>query len=438
MGAHRDVSDAARGAVARLACGFYLAALICAFTVSSMLLAHFGVAYDTDGGGALQKIHPATDLALLAIALTCARRGLPDRLAGLPGLLMFAAMWTLLLVFSIVVQHAPVAVLLDNYALAAATLLIADDLGAPTRRMIRRFLHGVMFANAMIGAAEFATHWRLVPYVIGGVEELADTRSTALLGHPLTNAGTTGVYLLCLLLGGDPLLTPGRRLALIAAQLVGLVVFGGRTAIVFVCLILLAKAVIAGGRILLGGAFDLKASIAIFAGAPLALLLGGLIYALGGLDRLIERFTDDNGSALARVIMFRLFDLFPLSDLLLGPDPSEVTSTLATLGIPVGIENTWIAFIFQYGALMTLCFALGLAALLFEIYRRARPGALPLFVYFIGVISSATGLSSKTAQLAHFVVLLTFLFRDFPSRRHGEASAATVAAPPAALPISAS
>lgn len=398
------------------------ATIVGAFSVSPMLLARFGVAYDTVGGNALQKIHPATFVGALALGAGVFAGGRPVAklkriIARLPGATLFFVLWILLIAFSVMVQHSPISTLLDNYLVALIALVLFDDVMPKTRVFVRRYLHTIMLFNALIGVVELVAHVRFIPYVIGGVEILSDYRSTALLGHPLANAATTGAYLLCLFLGGDRSLTGAQRFYLMVPQILAMVAFGGRTAIVFASAVIVLGVLKSLALVLLGKSVDLRGAIALFLGLPLLLGFGIAADSAGAFDQLVERFTDDNGSALARVIMFRLFDLFPLEDILWGPDPGLVSSALATLGIPIGIENTWISLIFQYGAFMTLFFVIGLCALCWEIWRRAQSGALLLFIYFIGIISSATGLASKTYLFAQFVVFLLFLFsRDDAAR----------------------
>jgi len=145
-------------------------------------------------------------------------------------------------------------------------------------------------------------------------------------------------------------------------------------------------------------------------------LIGGAAAAiLGGvLNRFVDRFVDDNGSGEARVIVLQMFDKFDLTAMLVGPPPDLVGSYLNSFGIGIGIENNWLALLFQYGAWMTLFFCCGLFALFWEFWRRGGKGITLIFVYFLIVISSAIGLATKTLIFAHFSVLLLFLFERPP------------------------
>jgi hypothetical protein len=416
---------AGRAAMQRWATRIFTIAAILLFCVSPMALGVIGFNYDGAGGAMWQKLHPATYAAALAFALDIASKPAPmafikELPARFPGAALFFISWVLTIVYAVLVQHLPVTSLIETYFIALIALLIADDLGPETHLFLRRFIHVVLFANAVIGVIEFVTHWRLFPYVLSGEELTYDYRSTALLGHPLLNAGITGAYALCLFLGADKSLPPLARVIMICVQILGLAAFGGRTSMLMCGLIMGGVLVKDFALILLGKRFDLGRLLGTIFFVPV--IIGGAAYAIyaGIFDDLIARFVDDNGSAEARVTMMRMFDAFDLTDLLLGPSPEAVTSTQRSLGIAVAIENTWIALMFAYGIIMSSLFIIGLLALFWEIWRRSARGATLLLVFFIVVISSAVGLASKTMKLNQFTLVMLFVFpgeaRPSPAR----------------------
>jgi hypothetical protein len=385
------------------------------FAVSPMALAAIGINYDSPGGAMWQKLHPATYICALAFTLNVAGQTRPMAFlkslpARFPGASLFFISWILLISYALLVQHLPIAALIETYLVALVALLIDDDLGDDTHRFLRLFIHSLLFVNAVIGIFEFVTHYRLFPYVLSGEELTEDYRSTALLGHPLMNAGTSGAYALCLLLGADKTLATTPRMLLLGVQFLGLAAFGGRTSILMTGLIMSGILVKEFALILLGKRFDISRLIVAMFIVPV--VMAGAIYAVsaGVFDDLIGRFVDDKGSAKARVVMLQMFDAFDITDLLIGPNPDVVSSKQRTLGIGVGIENTWIAMMFQYGAAMTFFFVIGLLALFWEFWRRSRPGATVLFLFFFVIITSAIGLSAKTTMFDQFALLLLYIF----------------------------
>ncbi len=397
------------------AVGCTILAAITAFVVSAMTLYRFGVMYDAPGGSFLLKLHPATYLFLLALLLDIAGR--PDALPYIvdlprrfPGVAFFVANWTLIVAYVALFQHTPVTPLIDSFFCAVAMLVLYEDFDEDERALMRRLLHLVMFVNACIGILEFATHFRLTPFVTGGRLITNDYRSTALLGHPLLNAGSTGLYALMLFFGGDRSLRPPLRFGLLVTQLVALVPFGGRTSLVLTIGLIALGSLRGIAEILRGRRFDMRVALIAMLVLPLIAVVLAAAWQGGVLDPLIDRFTDDKGSAEARVVIYQLFDSFSLEGILLGPNPDQLASLQATLGIEYGIENSWLGLVFQYGALMTVAFALGLFALIGELWRRSHAyGAVMVFFFLIQVSSSAS-LSVKSFEFNQFAILMLVAF----------------------------
>lgn len=395
------------------ACAF--AAAIAAFVVSAMALQALGLRYETPGGGMLQKLHPATYLAVLALILEAASRPRPlAYLAALPlrfpGAALFAANLALLVAYAAIFQRTPVAPLIDTYVVGAIMLALYEDFSDRQRAALRLALHGVLFVNACLGVAEFAFHFRLTPFVAGGRTIVGDYRSTALLGHPLLNAGTTTIYVAMLIFGADRAIRPLQRLAMIAVQLAALVAFGGRTSLILALATVFLATIRPLGEALGGRRFDLRAAAAAALVAPFAVAAAFAAWFGGALTPLIERFTADRGSAQARVLAFDLFNAFSFEDVLLGPNPDRLATLQNTLGIEYGVENSWLGLALQYGALMTVVFVVGLAALLAEFWRRAKSGAWAILLVFLLQVSSAATLSVKSLAFNQFAILMLAVF----------------------------
>jgi hypothetical protein len=392
-----------------------LVAALVAFGVSPMLLAKFGVPYDVPGGSFIAKMHPATYLFGCAF-LVDLWRGPPLRvyatrlLDRAPGAVFFAAMWAAMLAYIALVQHTPFTAIVDSYFVAFSMLLMHDGLDEEARRVLRHMLHAFMFVNACVGIFEFLTQMRLTPYVTGGKVIEHDYRSTALMGHPLVNAGANALYMLMLYFGADPTLSPLVRIGLFFVQMLAMAPFGGRTSIVTAFALMALGALRPLAALLAGRRFDMRFGLAAALGLP-ALLVGGAAALEGGLlDKLIERFTDDKGSAQARIAIFDLFKEFSLEDLLFGPDPERLAWAQNLLGIEYGIENSWLGFLFQYGAFMSLFFVLGFFALLWEILRRAEGGVWMVAAHLMVQVSSSASLSVKGFMFNQFAILVLAIF----------------------------
>lgn len=409
----------ARSPLDRVADALTLLMVALLFGVSAMTLSALGIAYDQAGGSFLQKFHPATYMGCLALASRFLGRSNPfawiaEQVERFPGATYFVTTWIVMIVFAALVQQTPISPLIDSFLCSVAILVLYADADERTRATLRVALHAFLLVNACIGIVEFVTHWRLTPYVTGGKTILHDYRSTALLGHPLVNAGVSAAYVLMLLYGADRALGWLLRLALVGVQLAAAVTFGGRTAIVL-CIVLGAPALLRPAlEILSGRRFDMRIAVGAALAAPL--LIGAIILLAdrGTFSGLVERFSDDKGSADARLLIFRLFDYFSFDELLFGPDQQRLATIQNTLGIEYGIESSWFGLLFGYGAFMTLFFVVAFFALLWEFWRRARPGAWALFVYILVQLSSAAGISVKSLVFDQFVVLLLVFYCDMP------------------------
>jgi hypothetical protein len=400
-----------------------LAAAIVAFVISSMTLYGLGVMYDTPGGSALAKLHPATYLAVLALILEATSRPRPFAyLAALPlrfpGAALFVVNLTLIILYAALFAGEPVTPLVDSFLVAVILLTLYEDFSETERRTLRRALHVVMLANACLGILEFAFHFRLTPFVAGGRPILGDYRSTALLGHPLLNAGSTALYAAMLMLGADRTLKAPLRLALLAIQLVALIAFGGRTSLALAAIVVVFTGLHALAELVGGRRFDLRAALAAAVIAPLAAAAMAAAWFGGALAPLIERFTADRGSAQARIVIFDFFNAFSLEDILIGPDQQRLATLQNTLGVEYGIENGWLGLVFQYGALMSAFFIVGLAALIGELWRRAKSGAWVIVLIFLLQASSSASLSVKSFEFNQFAILMLAVF----DRRAGKAA----------------
>lgn len=392
------------------------------FGLSAMTLSAFGIAYDQAGGNFLQKFHPSTYAACLALALRFLARRNPfgwlfAQTERFPGATYFVVTWLIMLVFASLVQRLPISPLIDSFLCSVALLVLYSDADERTRATLRLALHAFMFVNACIGLGEFVTKTRLTPYVTGGKIILHDYRSTALLGHPLVNSGTGAAYALMLIYGADRAVGWMLRLVLIGVQAAALVTFGGRTAIVLCGFLGGLRMFAPALQILAGRRFDMRGALLAALAAPVVIGVVVFLVQRGTFDGLIERFADDKGSADARLLIFQLFNYFSFDELLFGPDPQRLATIQNTLGIEYGIESSWFGLLFGYGAFMTLFFLVAFGALMWEYWRRARPGAWALILYLLVQLSSAAGISVKTPMLSQFVVLLLAFFCDWRAPR---------------------
>jgi hypothetical protein len=393
--------------------GLVVLAIVLIGTVPLTLLSYWKINYVSSGGGFYEKFHPATYVAVAAFLLLLVRRADP---IGEVDRMFTDAKLTLIYLFSValvfvqaLVLERPATAAVDTFVLPLLLCLVVWQLAPQQRRPLVWAVHAVVLLNVALGYFEYLSGHRLIPLTVGDVLVTGDWRSTALLGHPLSASAFIAGYTLTLIL--RPSLCPWAvlRYALILCCLGSLTMFGGRTAlsmVLAVIAIVTAREMLrflTGARASLLGVIVAVGAIAIVCAAALALIEAGAI------DKMINRFSSDNGSALARVATLRLLTYFDWRELLLGPDPAHAASLQRMAGLRLGIENFWIACIVQYGIVHTALLTIGLICFFIEVLKRSLPAARVLVLFVVITAASSVSFSSKNTNLAEFIVLIVVL-----------------------------
>jgi hypothetical protein len=416
-----------------LALALTIIALATLCAVSPLTLAVNGIDYDTAGGSALAKIHPGTYLAFAALAARlCATphpwRTLQRLLLCQPGLLIYLAALGLLAIYVVVVAGSPVTPLIDTFLLALALTLLLEGIDERIARLLAIMIVGIFAADALLALVEVSTGWRLIHISVPeGVTSdptrtdlvfdwradlAADWRATALFGHPLENAMLMGAFLICLASRGTAWLGTGPRLGMGVLAVLALFAFGGRASLVFsgFFLVLLGLHGLAR-RLICGRIFGLSAAAGVLLILPLIGIGLATIGETGLFDRMAERFRADEGSALARLTMWSLFDPIPWRDLVLAPDQAVVKTWQRIHGLEFGIESFWVGFVLTYGLIMSAVLIAGLAGFVVSIVRLSGRGALAVFLFYFAGASTSTSLSSKTTSFAMLTALVLLVLR---------------------------
>jgi len=394
--------------------GLMMLAVITTFTIPAAMLTNWKVHYLTTGGNFYEKFHPATYFAFLGFFLLLVRNGDPigqiNRMFSEAKLvLVYLFCWLALLVQMLVLER-PFTVIIDTFLLPVVLCLVIWRLSPLQRKPLVWMLHLTILLNVILGYYEYFSGHRLIPLSLGGdVVVTGEWRSSALFGHPLTASGLVGAYILALIL--RPALCPPvvLRLPLIAFCLGSLMVFGGRTALVTVLLVIGSFAALELFRILRGGRTSLPVAIAAIC---LLFVAAATIFTaldLGIFDKMLLRFSSDKGSTLARYATFNLLSHFDWQELILGPNPVRANALQTQWGLNYGIEDFWISCIVQFGLIHTILLTIGLICLFAEILQRASGAAWAIILLIVVIAASSVSFSSKNIQLAQFVVLITLL-----------------------------
>ena len=394
------------------------------FAISPMLLAHWGVPYDAVGGTAPAKVHPGTWLITLGLLFASLRFSSPIafaiRAAALfPGLLVFFAAWAVVLWYAIMVQKLPFTPMIDSFFLPFAALIALSTQTDASKRGIALALHAILFVNALLGLSEYLFGFRLTPYVVGEEELEADWRATALLGHPLSNALTMGAYMIVMSLGGGRDLPKFARPLLTLAALASMIAFGGRASLVLAVTAMAGVFALRFVGVLRGDKVDLRMAAATIALAPLFGVALAALYASGFFDQMLERFVNDHGSAKARLAMLSFFRHLSAEEILFGPSPEKMGGLQRVEGVEYGLESFFVAYVLNYGALVSAVFFVGVGFFCREIVRASTLRSILPIVFFFVVAATSVSLSAKTTTLGMLVALVSTMLR--PDPRNGTA-----------------
>src|SRR5258706_616090 len=399
--------------------GLMVLAVIATFTISAAMLTNWKFHYLTTGGNFYEKFHPATYFTFLAFFLLLVRNGDPigeinRMLSEAKLVLVYLFCWLALLVQMLVLER-PFTVIIDTFLLPVVLCLIIWRLSPLRGKPLVWALHLTVLLNVVLGYYEYFSGHRLIPLSLGGdVVVTGEWRSSALLGHPLTASGLVGAYILALILRPANCPPAVLRLPLIAFCLGSLMVFGGRTALVTVLLLIGSFAALEIFRILRGGRTSLP--VAIVAICLLFVAAAGIFAALdlGIFDKMLLRFSSDKGSTLARYATFNLLSHFDGHELVLGPNPVGANALQTQWGLNYGIEDFWISCIVQFGIIHTVLLTIGLVGLFAEILQRASGAAWAIVLLIVEIAASSVSFSSKNIQLAQFVLMITLLLPREP------------------------
>lgn len=376
------------------------------FLFSNSLLNELGVGYMSAQGSALGKLHPSLWLSAPTATLVALRLVRVDR----PIPLGVSGSWRPMLVIGLAAALTSATLSRDGGGNVSAALvtfvgpaLLAFLLQHATPRDLRGmrlFLAAFFVANSLVGLAEAATSWRLLPFYVADEVITFDTRPTAILGHPLTNALLTGVMLLALLIRQ---LASGLRvvaIGLMALHLAALFAFGGRAALFLTLAI--------AGLILLRA---LATSSALQRPRAVVLASCGVtalatLFALGLADPLLDRLASAVDSTNTRYAALRLPAMLSLKEWLIGAEPAARAAYQSVLDMPYGIEIAPIAMVLAYGLPLTLLLLVATCQLLLRWSHNSVPGTRYLVLYFALAVTTSLSIGSKSLLLSQMLVIL--------------------------------
>ena len=388
------------------------------FVFSATVLDFIGYDYSAIEGTQITKIHPSTYLLAIiffAFVVTYPRKIDLARyyVATKLGAIFFFCATTFAIINIVVGGRSGFGMYFDtDLHLFLCCMLLPF---VPPERMIEleRFIHWFFAANAVLGIFELASGFNVFPLTTFSPDGTTtiEARSVALHGHPLHAATITSAYIVSLLVGGGKLLPPKWRVPMMGLQATAMIAYGGRTALLTTITILALAALwqilrFAGGKRFSRGAVTAAAAV-----IPLGIGIVSALALAGFFDQLLERFSNDGGSARSRLVMLPLWTSFSGGDLLWGPDPDYIRSQTYSFGLEWGIENPLVHISIYQGVFVTALIVPGLLLIFGEAFKRLEPRAIfPMIVYLL-LINSFGSFAGRFLNMTIFLILISALFR---------------------------
>ncbi len=399
--------------------------IVLVFLLPASLLVYLKVYSDAPGDSVLTKFHPATYTAVLGawFALYGNRRS-----GGVVGLFRErpALAWSIVLILATTVYSvlnfglSGIALYVETY-LAAALTAVALEMGKP--RQLRALGYTMVvfcLINVAISLMEGATQTHFLPLDPGlgknvdlGIE---DFRGQAFYTHPLTGALVTSMALFSLL---------GMRFrgwvaaAMFGAFMVGLMSFGGRSALFTSLTTLVAAALFQMASGLATRRLNIGFLAAFIAGVFLLPVLFAILTTMTDVGMRIMTHLYMDNSADVRIVQWRVLPLLNFHDILFGASLTRIEQLKVLVGLTgpgADIENGWLLLFLSLGV---IGFPIIAGALFLFVSHLGKRADMPVawLVVIVTVLISATNnsLGRKTPDLI-FLAAFTVALSGFGAR----------------------
>lgn len=308
--------------------------------------------------GYTANIHPATILVAMGAVLAAAYGLLPlhRRFHDTPALMLFVVGIPVVTLYAIYFAgFSGSTVYIESFWSAGILALLVEPATDRQKRLLGYILIALVLLNVVLALYESVTHTELfqLTFETEGdqkpTEVVDDFRAHAFFAHPLTASLVTSMAIF--------LLYQMRLRMILAAPifgllLVGLLAFGGRTALGVTVLVSAAVAV----GILLTGLVKRKLSLQFLMTIVLAVvvippIVGVIVTETTIADRIIHNLYYDD-SAAVRTIQWEIFNYLPLKNWLFGISKEQLAGLKYQIelgGKDTDIENFWILIFLDLG-----------------------------------------------------------------------------------------
>lgn len=359
------------------------------------------------------KLHPSTILAILGGSCALMSGVVPfhTRVHQHPALILFVFGVPVLMAYAVMANGISGSATFPETFWAAGMLAVMLETATPRQK---RILGGIVIAicvlNVLIGLGESLVQKEMFPAITDPdvtVAVTADFRAHAFYGHPLTASLVTAMAMF-LLYAMRPRMIVGAPIFCIF--LIGLLEFGGRTALAVTLAITIAVVL---WKLLVGIVrrnLSVEFALSVLAGAiAIPLLVAFVVTQTSIADRIMDTLYFD-GSAEARTTQFEVFRHLTMRNWMFGISHDQLDVLKYQIGLGgkyTDIENCWILLFLDLGSIGFVAMLFLLFGFLMHLGRYARDANGWLLVAAALIIDSgANSLGVKCIDLVVEVVLI--------------------------------
>jgi hypothetical protein len=377
------------------------------------------------------NVHPATLLILICAIYATVRGVVPlqQRLRDAPALMLFVFGIPAVTLYSVYfVGYSGSTVFVESFWSAGLLALLLEPAAARQKRLLGYILIALVVGNVFMALYESITHAELFPISYDPSADLPDAgkvvddfRAHAFYAHPLTASLVTSM--------GIFLLYNTRMRFIFAApilvfMLVGLLAYGGRTALGVTALVSIAAAL----YLLLAGIAKRKIKVDFALAIVTAVIIGPILLAIivtqtTIADRIIDNLYYDD-SAAVRATQWDIFGHLSLKDWLFGITKEHLNDLkyqIALGGKDTDIENFWILIFLDLGIIGFSVFVALFGGFLVHLARYANTlngWLLAGSALVIDSSSNSLGVWSNDLFIEVAFLVAVSGFRDYvPARR---------------------
>lgn len=372
--------------------------------LSNPLLNNF-YPYTVKGGALYQKIHPGTCVALFLFLMVFFLRDplvfLSEQRSYQFSVFQFSVMIVLMAVISIVqFGFGGTAYMVDTFAFSAIYIMLMAYLTDRQQNCLVYMVILIVGINSLIALWEFVCEYHLIKsdFAFGFF------RSSALFGHPLTNALITATTAIAVLKMPWSFIT---KSCVAGLMVLSLLTFGGRGSL-GAWLTGLVLYFMSAPFLNRTTTFNKKLGklLSLYVGLiAVTAVLGYVIFGTEIGRPIASRLMVDD-SIESRFNSLSVVNSFGRSELLWGQALGSFESSVEKSGIVTVVENFWIVLLLRSGLPVFVVFVASLFYLLYQMIKQGNWIDGIITLVFLLAASTNNSLSTKSTSLAVFFILV--------------------------------